>query len=119
MKIIANERLKVGGEYKPAGKPCDVPNEVGKDLIERGKAKHAQGRPTGDGGGGNKQPSANDLIAEIRETENVERLEELTEDSRKTVADAARARLDDLSDDDPDAPDEGPDEDPDDDGDQE
>lgn len=98
MKIIPNERLKFEGEYHPADKPCDVPDDVGKQLIDDGRAKLAQGRPSGGRaeGGGSKPPTANQLIAEIAETDDVERLQELAKDSRKTVSEAASARLDEL-----------------------
>jgi hypothetical protein len=50
MKIIPSERIKCGGKYHRAGEPCDLPNEIGKALIEAGKAKAIAGRPTGKAG---------------------------------------------------------------------
>jgi hypothetical protein len=43
-----------------------------------------------------KAPSAEELIAEIATCEDGDRLVELSEDKRKTVAEAAQARFDDL-----------------------
>lgn len=47
MKIVPKERIKAGGEYKRAGQVCDVPEDVGKALVEGGKAEKAAGRPSG------------------------------------------------------------------------
>lgn len=96
MKIEPNERIKSGGEYRPANQVCDVPEGVGKDLIARGKAKPAAGRPATGQSGGSKKPTAAELVAEIADMEDVDRLQELAEDSRKTVSDAACARLDEI-----------------------
>ncbi|MEX2524451.1 MAG: hypothetical protein WD750_05805 [Gammaproteobacteria bacterium] len=45
-----------------------------------------------------KTPTAAELIAEIAEMDDVERLQELTEDTRKTVSEAALERLSELQD---------------------
>lgn len=47
MKIVPKERIKCGGEYHVPGVPCDVPDEVGKQLIEVDKAELSNGRPSG------------------------------------------------------------------------
>lgn len=116
MKIEPFERIKSGGEYKPANKVCDVPNEVGKELIDKGKAKSAAGRPSGGAKqasqGGEKTPTAAELVAEIATMEDIERLQQLAEDTRKTVSDAANARLDELEDEEGDDGDDGDPDDP-------
>ena len=59
---------------------------IGAANIERGVLQEVESRGRG-------RPSADDLIAEIAETYDVERLHQLQQDSRKTVADAATKQL--------------------------
>lgn len=100
MKIKALRNIRIGkgedsrviGPRAEAGDKGDVPDDVGKALVEQGLAERSAGKPSGGSeGGGN--TSAQALIAEAGESEDMDRLKELAGDSRKTVADAAQHRI--------------------------
>lgn len=60
---------------------------VGKSLISRGVLEEVRSKGAG-------RPSADDLVAEIRETYDMETLKGHLDDKRKTVAEAAQAQID-------------------------
>jgi len=60
---------------------------IAAEKIEKGIVQEVKSSKSG-------RPSASDLVAEIKETYDVKRLEELSKDSRKTVAEAAQQQLD-------------------------
>ena len=60
---------------------------VGAKLIERGVFEEVKAKGPG-------RPSADDLVAEIKETYDMERLQELVGDKRATVSEAAQAQID-------------------------
>ena len=60
---------------------------IGARLIERGVLEEVKAKGPG-------RPSADDLVAEIKETYDMERLKELAGDKRTTVSEAAQAQID-------------------------
>lgn len=58
----------------------------GKALMEKGLMEEVRGKKPG-------RPSADDLVDEIAEVYDMPRLRELADDSRKKVADAAKAQI--------------------------
>ena len=60
---------------------------IGAKLIERGVFEEVKAKGPG-------RPSADDLISEIGETYDMERLKELAGDKRTTVSEAAQAQID-------------------------
>lgn len=60
---------------------------IGARLVERGVIEEVKAKGPG-------RPSADDLVAEIRETYDMERLKELAGDKRTAVSEAAQAQID-------------------------
>ena len=74
---------RVAGESWAAVKK----HPIGKKLIERGVLEEVKAKGPG-------RPSADDLVAEIRETYDVETLKGHLDDRRKSVSCAAQEQLD-------------------------
>lgn len=95
VRMTENRLRRVAGvQFRPglqrvAGESWAVVKKhpIGAKLIERGILEEVKGKGPG-------RPSADDLVAEIRETYDVETLRGYAGDSRKTVSQAAQEQLD-------------------------
>ncbi len=95
MKVEVIKRVfGKGGKMLELGSIVDRDKADGvfyKAVETGGKQLKTGGKPKAP-----KAPSADELIAEIATCEDADRLLELSEDKRKTVAEAAQARFDEL-----------------------
>lgn len=88
LRKVAGVDFRPGLQRVPAEGWAKVKKHpIGAKLIERGVLEEVKAKGRG-------RPSADDLVAEIKETYDVATLKGYLSDSRQSVADAAQAQLD-------------------------